>query len=268
MEELLSKIKDIEKKVTYIRKQLELYSKLKNDINQSYKAEEVLTNVENMVLQVDGLQMDDLHEFIKRERMVVESHKRELRYRLAQQLEQRLSKLELTLKGQYPTLRAGLYTMKLDFIRGKVDIFWGPDKVATVDLNADSIVGEIEKLESLLKGEFDPANYMQLIAQAYMKVIKHKGLTPGDKIMLSELHQQLTIMMQSKAFWVNPIRRNLREYPRYRFAYDMYRVMRKYGDRIQLTVATFDATKDPEKAIWIPDNDEKGTRYSYVVVRC
>ena len=125
MEELLSKIKDIEKKVTYIRKQLELYSKLKDDINQSYKAEEVLTNVENTVLQVDRLQMDDLHEFIKRERMVVESHKRELRYRLAQQLEQRLSKLGLTLKGQYPTLRAGLYTMKLDFIRGKVDIFWG-----------------------------------------------------------------------------------------------------------------------------------------------
>lgn len=268
MEEFLKRIREIEKGMGYIRRELEQYKKIREDTDLSYKAEEFLLSVEKGFLRLNWIKKEEIDRFLKEEKSRIEEKKRELRYRFAKDLEKALTQMDLSLKGQYPSLRAGLYTFKLDFARGRIDVLWGPERIGLVDMSLENLVNLIDRFEKIIKTPFDSEKYMKIICQGYKRVVEKKGLNIGERIGLNELHRELTLILQPKSFWINPIRRNFREYPRYRFSYDLYRLMRKFPDRVQLSIATFDATKSSENALWIPDSEEQGARYSYIIIRC
>ncbi len=268
MEEFLRKIREIEKRVRYIRREMEQYKKVRENTDSSYKAEGSLMNIEKGFLHLTWIEREEIERFLEEEKGYIEERKRELRYKFAKDLEKGLSELGLHLKGQYPSLRAGLYTFKLHFTRGRIEVFWGPERIGLVGMNLESLLNLIKRFERDIKAPFDPDGYMKIICEGYKRVIAKKGLDMGERIGLNELHRELTLILQPRSFWVNPTKRNFREYPRYRFSYDLYRLMQKFPDRVQLSVATFDATRSSEKALWIPDSEEQGVRYSYISLRC
>ncbi len=202
--------------------------------------------------------------WIAYERTLLQEQRRAYQIQFVQQLQEKLKPLGLPLEGQIPRLYAGLYQILPSFEQGTVKITWGPEPVATLKtLEPERIVQALRRHQEALQRPFVAEEFYALLRQAYRRAQQEAGL--DRRVPLSLVHRHLTLLLQPKTFWQNPVRSRFREYPRSFFAYDLYRLRQsRYGDRIRLYVATFDQTRDPSEALYVPESPYRGTRYAYL----
>ncbi len=201
------------------------------------------------------------------EQQMLMEQRRGYQLHFVQELERHLQALGLKLEGHIPRLYAGLYQIQPSFEQGKVRVSWGPEPIATLKgMDAARVAKAVQDHEKSLNRPFVAQEFFALLVQAYRRARQEAGLL-DRRVPLSAVHRHLTLLMQPRTFWQNPVRARFREYPRTHFAYDLYRLRQSsLGPRIRLHVATFDQTRDPSQALFVPDSAHRGTRYAYLSI--
>lgn len=263
-------LQKVQRKSRGVQKLLTQYEGLKKDaISNAYKLEDLWLKIDKAVkdLPIESMKVK-IVEWLAVEKGELQKLKDEFQFHFGKKLEEALKSKGFRLRGQYPTLYTALYKMALMFEKGEVQIFWGPELVKKVRLNPDEVVSTIERFEKELRGRsWDPEAFFLNLQSAYKKVLTTSGKSEGERVPIVDVMDELVFLMQDKKFKIDPIKLNFRGYSRAFFGYDLYR-LRKSGQarELSLIVATFDATKYKEKVIFVPESDERGTRYAYMVI--
>ena len=249
------------------------YAVLKeNRIENAYMLERKIMAIST---QAEDLPPSDLKESLKawvdEQRKDIEQSKEEIKFQFGNRLRGLFKKDGIDVRGQYPLLRLGIYTIKLNFELGEATLYFGPEIEqirARVPLQAEVIHDMVLKHRQEIAVEDAELNPMARDMQiAYERCTRRSGKAYGERILIMDVLQEYVFLKQSKKFTADASRQNFREYPRSKMSFMLYR-LRECGDAVRgmhLHVATFDATIDKTKALWIPDGEEgAGTHYEYI----
>ena len=276
MEGLIASLRNLSGQSLKLAKRLAEYQRLLNDpVNNVHAREKALADIgrEAAALPETGLK-PQLDEWLAAERADVEQRKTEFRFEFGRQFVSGLEGSGISVKGQLPVLRAGLFTLKADFFAGSATIYWGPEveklksglKLVPLEL-ARTVRGYRDRLQ---QKAVEPERLLKQLHAAYRRYCVINGVPEGTRVFLLDLLAELVLLMQPEAFRLNPAQEKFVEYPRIRFSYDLFR-LKQAGNyaagaaRMKLHVANFDATTEKAKALWVPDNEEgEGTHYSYL----
>jgi hypothetical protein len=276
MDEILGRMKQDARLVSPLTRRIREYERLAaSGEGNAHLLEKALQRVRKVL---DGLSPSETHQSLEdwygRQAERIRQMKDEFRYRFGNDLKAALAQQGLELQGQFPKLRAGLYSISVDFEAGYAGVFWGPE-IERIRTRAALSVSEIARLVAsfdarLRKAEFKPDAFLRALSEGYDRRLSELQLASGSRVYLVELLSFVAFARQPKKFAVNPSRENFQEYSRIHFGFDLYRLKQSgnllLGDRrMQLAVATFDSTTEKSKSIWIPDNEQgAGTYYSYL----
>ena len=215
-----------------------------------------------------------LVEWCRNESAAIEQSRAEFRFEFGRQLVVGLEGSGMTVRGQLPLLRVGLFTVRTDFEAGSATIFWGPEieKLKSgLALAPAELAATLRKWnERLRQKSVEPVKLAGRLHAAYRRFCGLGGLSEGTRVFLLDLLSELVLLMQPESFRLNPAQEKFVEYPRVRFSYDLFRLKQAgafaVGDvQLKLHVANFDATTEKAKALWVPDSEEgDGTHYSYI----
>lgn len=209
--------------------------------------------------------------WLHKQREEVGKLKEDLRFRFGQELTALLEKDGKSLRGQYPVLRIGLYTLRVDFEFGEASLFFGPEieKIKSkIPLQPQIIHQTITECDKDMKGaSFEPDKVYDDMLIAYRRCLSISNKSFGDKVLITEVLKEYVFLKQPKKLMIDATRKNFQEYSRMRLSYMLYRL--KNTDAIErgmrFHVATFDATTDRLQSLWVPDNEEgDGTHYEYL----
>jgi len=212
-----------------------------------------------------------LRAWLETEKKTIGKAKDDFRFSFGQEIKQTCESAGFPVRGQYPLLRIGPYTLKLNFDFGRAELFFGPEveKIKTgLPMDPSGLFKFIRDFHQTLKpDDFDAAGFGRELREACLRKTGSAGKSPPEKIPLLRIFRELVLMRQKPQFFADPRKENFREYPRVRFAFDLYRLRRSDvpGLGLHLFTATFDATADRQAALWVPDNETgDGTYYSHL----
>jgi hypothetical protein len=215
-----------------------------------------------------------LAEWCRNEAAAIEQGRAEFRFEFGRQLVAGLEGSGMTVRGQLPLLRVGLFTVRADFEAGGAAVFWGPEieKLKSgIALAPADLAATLKRWNERLRlKSVEPAKLAARLHAAYRRLCGFGGHNEGTRVFLLDLLSELVLLMQPESFRLNPSQDKFVEYPRVRFSYDLYRLKLAgafaVGDmQLKLHVANFDATTEKAKALWVPNNEEgDGTHYSYI----
>ena len=215
-----------------------------------------------------------LQEWVSGQDARIRTLKDEFRYRFGSDLKSALGTHGLALEGQFPLLRVGCYTIRADFDTGRARISWGTEVEtirSRIPLSAEEIAKAVATFDAQLKKrEFQARSFTALLRTAWERARQSPGRAPAERVLLTEAMTEMALLTQPRAFAVNPVRENFRDYSRIQFGFDLYRLKHapeedRGGSRLRLFVATFDSTTAKAKSLWVPDSETgSGTWYSYL----
>ena len=158
-----------------------------------------------------------------------------------------------------PTVRIDPFNIELDFKKGEAEISYSRLELATVPLDCDQILRERARLlSSLESAEFEPADYLAKIFEAYRRTLAAHGLKWGERVDLVELLPELAFLQQSERFRKDPVREAFKPYGKVRFAYDLARLRRArhlehLGARLTLGTATLGSTRQKDRVMFLEE---------------
>lgn len=276
MEGLVARLKALGAAATKLARGLEEYQSLLAEPQKNAFVRE--TALARLAQAVEGFAditvKEELKVWLATEQNAVAVQKDELRYHFGRSLNAALEGTGMTVKGQLPQLRVGLFGLEVDFAAGKATIFWGPrvERLKTgLSLDPGALVAMLRTWQERLADKaVPPARMIELLHRAYQRQLLLGNLPPGTRVFLTDILAELVMLMQPPAFRVDPVQQKFVEYPRVRFSYDLFRLKESgqfehAGSVLKLHVANFDATTEKSRAIWVPDNEDgEGTYYSYL----
>ncbi len=271
------KLKKIEEKVKEtagglkkIEKNIRAISSLLKDPENVYRIEQLIISLEGLIQNTE-FDRTTLLKVLRELKDESDKLKEDFRFEFSKRLEQGLRDIGKELKGQLPDLYTGFYRLKIDFIGGKADLLFGAEKITKCLLSPDEIIKRLIKLEQDIEKNSIPEE--EFIKRLYSAWTRASAILNREKIPLTTILTELVVLVQKRQFYENPLRGNYTEYPRYQFAYDIYRLQKKgarktEGKDLQLVASTFDATRKKIDYIWIPTNERgDGVNYSYLFFR-
>ncbi|MGB9719957.1 MAG: hypothetical protein ACPL28_00545 [bacterium] len=273
MKQIIEGFKSLIKQSGRVNKLLNAYQRLKEkSIENVYLLEKKLNELSKEAISLPDFPLkNSLISWLNNEKNEVEKAKEDFHFLLGEQIKNLFQKDNKILKGQYPILRVGFYTIKLDFEFGEVTLYFGPEieKIKSkIPLEPEAIYQSVKKFdEEIRKTKFDAKEFYLDLQKAYKKRIVLSNKPYGEKMPLVDVLNEYVMLKQPPQFFVDPKKENFREFSRVTLAYLLYLFRKseisKSGSH--LYVATFDATTDKGHSIWIPDNEEgEGTYCSYI----
>ena len=256
-----------------VNKLLNTYEQLKEkSVENVYLLEKKLNEILKEVNSLPDFALkNSLITWLNKEKSELDKIKDEFRFSLGEKIKELFQKENWIIKGQYPILRIGLYTLSLNFEFGEATLYFGPEieKIKSkIPLEPETIYQVIKKFDdSLKKIKFDPKEFYLDLQKAYKKRIILSNKPYGEKVYLVDVLDEYVILKQPSQFFADPKKENFREIPRIHLCYLLFLFKKsEYAQKgIHFYIATFDATTDKIHAIWIPDNEEgEGTYYSYI----
>ena len=245
-------------------------------LDQSYrKLDQLVERLGDAFVKADAPEMKGrlAHRLTER-KAKLEPAKDKFRAQFGTELEKTLrERLDLSLRGQYPRLLAGMYTIIPDFGRGAASIFFGPDQelLTKARLTPQDVAGALEKAhKSLTARAFNPEEFQSRLRQAYTLALKRAGRRAPDKVPILDVLRELVALMQDRRYYSDPSKEHYKEYRRAAFSYDLYRLQRRTAgtDGPQLTIATREHTTKREGFLWVPTDDQgAGTAFAYLSFR-
>lgn len=183
-----------------------------------------------------------------------------------QNLEKELSKAGFEVRGSYPLLKVSFYTLKVDFENFKVVIWYGPqqEKIGTCELIPEEIVKKLISIqEEITQRHFNDNEFLSKVYESYKISVYRQNKKLGDQIAISDILFEYAFLIQDKKFKTNPIKINYKEYGRFLFSYDLYRLKeRKIEDKeLSLITATRAYTTQKSDFLWIPSNEKGDGNY-------
>lgn len=276
MENLIEFLTITTKKTKFLVKRLKAYQALKAKGVQNLPVlEKNLAVVKGLLADFpDTAVKDSVLAWYTEEAALLNKAKEEFRFNFGATLKGLLEQEGISLKGQLPTLRAGLLTLKINFDLRSAALFWGPE-IETIktrlSLTPEEISAAIKNyIARLQKKEFAAPAFLKKLHTAYDRYTLLNNLGVSSRVFLVELLPELAFLTQPESFRVDPAKERFREYSRIQFSYDLYRLKKSEtltieNHTLKLSVATFDATTDKKRSLWVPDNEQgDGTYYSYI----
>jgi len=273
VKEIITTITAWTKKAGKITKLLRMYEKASaQPVDNAYIIEKEVIEIEKAVADFSDPNIKDiLAPWLKDERASIGKLKEDFRFRFGQQLKPLFDKDGVRIRGQYPLLRLGLFTLKLNFEFGEATLFFGPevDKIKSkIPLQPKAIYDIVCRCKHDMEAEpFETDKFYDDIHAAYIRCLRLADKSSGDKILITDLLREYVFLKQPKQFMIDPSKGHFQEYSRVKLSYMLYRLRNTdVGARgMRFHVATFDATVDKLRSFWIPDNEEgEGTHYEYV----
>jgi len=273
MKELIEGFRSLIKQSGRVNKLLNTYERLKEkSVENVYLLEKKLNEILKEVNSLPDFALkNSLITWLNNEKSELDKIKDEFRFSLGEKIKELFQKENWIIKGQYPILRIGLYTLSLNFEFGEATLYFGPEieKIKSkIPLEPETIYQVIKKFDdSLKKIKFDPKEFYLDLQKAYKKRIILSNKSYGEKVYLVDVLDEYVILKQPSQFFADPKKENFREIPRIHLCYLLFLFKKsEYAQKgIHFYIATFDATTDKMHAIWIPDNEEgEGTYYSYI----
>ena len=270
---IVENLKILSKSYNNLLKLIDSYETLKKiPVDNAYMLEKKLNEMIKIARELPELNLkESISNWVKCEENEIEQAKEEFRFKFSQELKMLLEKDGHQLRGQYPLLRIGLYTIKLDFEFGEAILYFGPEiekLKSKIPLQPEIITETIKKYNVLLFSEkTEPEQILDSLYQAYKNRIALTKKSWGDKLLLTEVLSEFVVLRQPKQFFIDPKKENFQEYPRVKLSFLLYILKRTnlHEHGLRLHVATFDATTNKLHSLWIPENEEgEGTYYSYI----
>ncbi len=273
MREIIDVFKTLTKSSNKIIKLMDTYDKTRqNPVDNAYLLEKKVGELEKMIPELPEFELKNvLSAWLKKEKIEIEGFKEDFRMKFGQQLNKYLSKTGKKIKGQYPVLRIGFYTLKMDFQFGEATLFFGPEieKIKSkIPLEPKTIFETIEKYDKELRSiKSKSEDLLKNLSEAYNRRLKLSNKASGEKLLITEVLNEFVLLKQSKRFLLDPQKAHFHEYSRVKLSYLLYYLKNSglFEKGVRLHVATFDATTDKMTSIWIPENEEgEGTHYSHI----
>jgi len=242
----------------------------KNEVKNIWATERDLQKLESLVQKVEDDRLKEaLKDYLNELREKIKVRKEEVRFSLAKEIENVLRSRGIYVAPQGSNIRIGPYLLQLDFMKGRASLYLGYEKVReNIRLNLEEIVKQIEKIERELKGGFEPQKFVDIVFEAYKRILRIKGEKMEAKIPVIDVLREYVFLSQPSSFVRDPKKENFRGYGRAFFGYHLY-LLRKSGKKARgrfklcLVTSTFDRTRRRENFIWVPDNERgDGTTYS------
>ena len=193
----------------------------------------------------------------------------EIRKRFGAALEEYLRKDGLDLSGQYPNLRAGLFTVVVDSQAARATIWFGPkqERLDTCEVSAPEVAKRLKKCHGALGSLLEPEDFARKLEEGHVRLA---GAESGRPVPIISLLAEVAFLVQPASFRQDPRRESYQSYGRADFSYDLFRcrhAARGSGTarKPHLVVATRSHTRRRGDFLWIPESqDGKGTCYSHL----
>lgn len=278
--EIKESLSIIEKSTKIILKILDDYNK-KRAITNVYELEKKLENTEqsySKFAQMVPIIDKNMPALLLNLKDDIKSLKNEFQTEFSKELDRIFKEKGKELRGQYPTLYIELYKLELDFGNGNAKIYFGPEMIKSkVPLNPNKIINAIDALEKQRDDrKIEYTEFSKKLYEAFIrasKLSKSESLTGEQRVPITSILNELTLLLQSPSFRKNPTKDNFKGYSRWFFGYDLYKLKeikenlfsnKEWG----LVIATMGATMKEEDYIWVPSNKNgDGNRYSYIFFR-
>ncbi|MDI3476699.1 MAG: hypothetical protein PWQ59_224 [Thermoanaerobacterium sp.] len=274
LDQLLKELSSHKRNIQSIYKLLSEISRLdKNQAENLTKLKARLDKLEGMIknLEKEGY-VQNLKEWINRYKSILEETTDKIKRQIGVELENHLKNLGLILSGHYPELRAGLFTIELDFDKWRAVIWYGPkqERLSECLLSTSAIVKQIEKVKKELGSGLKEEDLLKKLFEAYNRVagVEKKG----EYVPIIKVLTELAYLLQNSRFHQDPKRENYKSYSRANFSYDLFRIHRYQVEafsplKVQLKVATREYTRQRTDFLWVPvDENGRGTTYSHLLV--
>lgn len=241
-------------------------------VDNAYVLEKKITELEKVVVDLSNVELRNfLEAWLRGEKEAVTKLKEEFRFQFGQKLNELFARDGVKIRGQYPLLRIGLFTLKLNFEFGEGTLFFGPEiekMESKIPLQPEVIYSTVRQCERDIEVEpFDPEMLCNDLYAAYQRCLAFSGKPDGDKVLITDVLKEYVFMKQPRQFMIDASKANFREYSRVKLSHMLYRFNRANMEArgMRLHVATFDATVNKLRSFWIPENEEgEGTHYEYM----
>ena len=273
MDEILKSLRTVVKGINKLIKLLNTYDKIRSKpVDNAYLLEKNLQMIERRLsdLAVKEL-VKALTEWLVKEKKKIDGFKEEFRIKFGQELTALFAQEGKKIRGQYPILRMGIYTLKIDFEFGSVDLFFGPEveKIKSkIPLQAVTVFETVKKFDKdLHTTKITAADMYETLHKAYKHRLILTEQSFGEKVPIMKVLSEFVLLQQSKQFLIDPQKSKFRGYSRVTLSYLMYFLKRSefFEKNIRLHVATFEATDAKINTLRILENDEReATHYSHI----
>lgn len=271
--DIISSIKTWSKQLRKIQKLVEAYEKIRGDVvNNAYVLEKKIAEIEKTIAALPDQDVTGvLNGWLHSEKAVLGKFKEDFRFHFGQQLRELFARDGMQISGQYPVLRVGLFTLKLNFEFGDAALFFGPEVEklkSRIPLQPQVIYDTVRHFEKDIRDEqFDASKVMDDLIAAYQRCLVLSEKTYGEKVLITELLKEYVFLKQPKQFTIEASKSRFHEYSRIKLSYMLYQLKQSNitEKSMRLHVATFDATVDKVRSFWVPNNEEgEGTHYEYI----
>ncbi|VVB89825.1 Uncharacterised protein [uncultured archaeon] len=284
---MITDTKDIKDSLSTIERSTENILKKLNDYNKKravanvYELEEGIENIEqsySKFAQIVPLLDKSMPALVLNLKDDIKSLKNEFQREFSKELDRMFKEKGKELRGQLPTLSIEFYRLELDFGNGNAKIYFGQEMIKSkVPLDPSKIINMIDALEKEINDrKIDYSDFSKKLYEAFIrasKLSKSESLAGEQRVPVTSILNELTLLLQSPSFRKNPIKENFKGYSRWLFGYDLYKlrelkVKSISNKELGLVIATMGATMNEEDYIWVPFNKNgEGNRYSHIFFR-
>jgi hypothetical protein len=270
---IIDSIKALTTQANSLIKLLRVYEKARSQaVDNAVILEKKIRGIEEIASNLSNRELKSvLESWLHAEKESITKLKEEFRFQFGKQLNALFAQDGVKIRGQYPLLRIGLFTLKLNFEFGEGTLFFGPEieKIKSkIPLQPKVIYDAVKQCARDMEAEpFDPEMLCADLYAAYQRCLTFSNKSCGDKVLITDVLREFVFLKQPKQFMIDASKANFREYSRVKLGHMLYRLNRSNIEAcgMRLHVATFDATVNKLRSFWVPENEEgEGTHYEYM----
>lgn len=153
--------------------------------------------------------------------------------------------------------------LRLDFRRGRADLLFAREIVASARPEAEAILKSHATACRRLERKFVPETFFDECLAAYRAALAALGRHFGDRVEILDFLPYLAIGKQSRRFRASPAKESFEPYGKARFAFDILRLRRagtlaRGGLRLNLGVATGTTATQKDRVVYLEDENGDG----------